>query len=160
MLLKTGRARYCEWIHKGKWLHGERTFLEQAMQSANAADCLPLFPAVELENDLTDGSAAQFYGEDSYLQVAELQTKVGIRRNHGILVTMYGKSICDRLSVVISCAIQSAIKNQYVTEPGTRALFLRLALKKQVPSTAPLSSERPQNMHLWSNPTPNIMLPA
>ena len=58
--------------------------------------------------------------------------QVGTKRNHGILITMHGKNICDSLAVVINSGIQSAIKNELLIDAGTRALFLWLAINKQV----------------------------
>lgn len=87
---------------------------------------------MEWEVDHTDGCTAQFDGKDNYHQIAEWQAKVGIRLKHGILVAMHGKNICDVLAVVVNSAIQWAFKNAEHIDPGTRALFLWLAINKQV----------------------------
>lgn len=58
--------------------------------------------------------------------------QLGTKRNHGILITMHGKNICDSLAVVINSAIQHAVKNDEIIDAGTRALCLWLAMHKQV----------------------------
>ena len=57
--------------------------------------------------------------------------QVGTKRNHGILITMHGKNICDSLAIIINSAIQWAIRNDKDIDAGTRALFLWLAIHKQ-----------------------------
>lgn len=132
LLLKTGKSKHGEWIHKGKRLPGRDGMPPLSAGLTDAEEPHPIFPELEREDDLTDGCAAQFDGKDNYHQVAEWQAKVGTIRNHGILVTMHGKNICDSLAVVINSAIQWAIKNEVDIDPGTRALFLWLATNKQV----------------------------
>ena len=58
--------------------------------------------------------------------------QVGTKCNHGILITMHGKNICDSLAIIINSAIQWAIKNDMLIDAGTRGLFLWLAINKQV----------------------------
>ena len=143
MLMKEGKSKHGEWFHQGMRVPG-RNSQQQPSLPANMLEMTefaPIFPNVEREVDITDGCAAQFDGKDNYYQVAVWPTKVGIRRNHSILITMHGKNICDSLSNVVHSAIRSAVKNENIVDAGTRALVLWLAKNKQLPAVAKVKKD-------------------
>lgn len=76
LLLQKGKAKHGEWFHKGKRLPGHDLMPELPSGLVEATHCDPIFPALEIEDDLTDGCAGQFDGKDNYHQVAEWPTKV------------------------------------------------------------------------------------
>ena len=120
---------------------GRDNLPELSSNLTQATAAKPIFPEVQRELDLTDGCAAQFDGKDNYHQVAEWPTKVGIARNHSILITMHGKNICDSLSNVIHAALRSAVANGEIVDPGTLALVRWLAEHKQVPTVTKVKKE-------------------
>jgi hypothetical protein len=140
-LMKHGTAKHGEWFHMGRRLPG-RSHQEVLPGSlSDMTDTNPIFAALERELDVTDGCAAQFNGKDNYHQVAVWKIKTGVARNHSISITMHGKNICDALANVIQAALQSAIQNQSIIDPGTRALVLWLAENRQEPSVAKVKKD-------------------
>eukprot|EP00966_Prymnesium_polylepis_P004612 105627-Prymnesium_polylepis.2 len=75
LLLKTGKAKHGEWIHKGKRLPGRDSMPDLPLELVEATEFQPIFAELEIEDDLTDGCAGQFDGKDNYHQVAEWPTK-------------------------------------------------------------------------------------
>jgi hypothetical protein len=76
LLLKTGKSKHGEWIHKGERLPGRNSMPALPQELVDSTNFQPIFAELEVEDDLTDGCAGQFDGKDNYHQVAEWPTKV------------------------------------------------------------------------------------